>query len=568
MTGEPKYSCPLLFLVMVHLAKKTKKNGKVYLYLEERGRVNGKSVRLWQQYLGPEESAKDISKRVISRDAQLKTVEFGWIAALLAVAQKLHLVEVINQNAGKRHQGLGVGEHVLFAAIQRCAEPASKTQLREWLESTMLRNIYPALPANLGAASYWTHFRYLDEECIGRVEAALARAANKEFGVDFSDLCFDPTNFFTFVNPTRENQELPCHGHSKDGRAVLNLVNVSLACARDGGVPLSHLTYPGNVQDAKHFKDVASTLKQKAANAGGDEGARVTLVFDKGCMSDESFAALDEAGTDFIASVRPTSHKDLLPLPPEEFNLHELPNGKSLGTKDFRCEFYGKDRRLVALYNPNQAAWQYGNLEAKVTKRVADATAYFQERLNTARWQDPEKVRAKCVKILGSKRFQGLAHLEVGGEVGNVTLAVAPDEDALAAARLRLGKSFLVTTRDDLAAEAVAWAFRQQFTVENAFRQLKDPKGLAIRPMYHRVDSSIRGHVFACVVGLLLQTLVVRGLARGGVVASIRRATRCLREVQVTRIMVPERERSFEKLNAMSPEAQEMFDALGLSTFL
>jgi transposase len=57
-----------------------------------------------------------------------------------------------------------------------------------------------------------------------------------------------------------------------------------------------------------------------------------------------------------------------------------------------------------------------------------------------------------------------------------------------------LGKSFVVTTRDDFAAEEVARAFRQHYVVENAFQQLKDPKN-AIRSIYHWVDSSIRDHV-------------------------------------------------------------------------
>ncbi len=44
---------------MVYITRK-KIKGNTYLYLEESTRIDGKSCRLWQKYLGPEDSLKDL----------------------------------------------------------------------------------------------------------------------------------------------------------------------------------------------------------------------------------------------------------------------------------------------------------------------------------------------------------------------------------------------------------------------------------------------------------------------------------------------------------------------------
>ncbi len=93
---------------MVHLAKK-KKKGKTYLYLEERGWINGKSKRLWQIYLGPEHKFKEKSQIISIPEVETETIEFGLVAALYILAKKINLVNVINKFTEKRNQGLSVG---------------------------------------------------------------------------------------------------------------------------------------------------------------------------------------------------------------------------------------------------------------------------------------------------------------------------------------------------------------------------------------------------------------------------------------------------------------------------
>lgn len=550
---------------MVHLAKK-KKNGKTYLYLEERSWINGKSKRLWQIYLGPEHEFKKRSKLITIPEVETETIEFGLIAALLLIARKLGVVKIINKFTHKREQELSVGEHMLFAAINRCVEPVSKSQLKDWFDLTVLKKIYSKPGSALDSRSYWTHFRYLNDKNIERIGNAFAQAVIKEFNVSFHNLLFDPTNFFTYINPKKPNQTYPRHGHSKEGRNTLHLVNFSLFCTIDGGIPLLHLVYPGNEQDAKHFRTALRKLKQRLDGLNITPST-ITLTFDKGNLSKEAFKFIDEEELNYIASIRPSTQKELLTISPEEFKLKILPNGKTIGFKQFTRTIYGKERRLIAIYNPKQARWLEKNYEIKLEEKIAEIRAFFQARLNNTRWSKPDKIREKCQRVLGSKKFKNAIKLEINGKEGALSFSIIRDEEGFSRHAVTLGKSFLMTNRFDLTPIEIIWAYRQQYMVEKAFKLLKNPSYLSIRPMFVSVDSSIRGHCFTCFLGLLLLTLLVRDLINRKIPMSIPKAIKTLNRIKITKLTIPGRKKALYKVNKMEDHSKLIYNALNLSQF-
>jgi len=61
---------------------------------------------------------------------------------------------------------------------------------------------------------------------------------------------------------------------------------------------------------------------------------------------------------------------------------------------------------------------------------------------------------------------------------------------------------WVLTTTTNLLAEETALKYKQLWMVESAFRGLKDT--LRARPVYHKTDETIRGHVFCRFLGLVL----------------------------------------------------------------
>jgi len=569
-------------LIVVFLVKKVIE-GNVYLYLRHNHRVNGKVKTAWQIYLGPEKQFKTHAK-IAKTDIETKTVEFGLIAALLHVAEKLKIVNIINQATNKREQGLSVGDHLLFAALNRCVQPVSKNQIKGWIDSTILRNIHPKIKVNLDSRAYWTHFQYLSDETIELIENKLVNAVRDAFGVKLNELSFDPTNFFTYINPHKPNQTLPHHGHSKEGRFTLNIINFSLFCALDGGIPLFHLVYPGNVQDSTHFKKMALPRLKRRLKEQKLPLANITLIFDKGNLSPDSFKLIDDWKLEYICSDRPSTHKDLLDLPPDEFRLHTLPNGNKVGVKDFYLKKYGKNRRFIAVYNPSEEKWNRKNFEAKIYKKIAAIELFFKDRLIFApgekrkgqgdKWRIRTEVENKVKAMIGGRSFADVINITVKGLAklpvargGRFELEISTRPEAFENAALKFGKSFLMTSRKDLSANEVVWAYRQQYLVERAFKWLKNSEFLSIRPMFHRVDSSIRGHLFACYLGLVLLSLLVREIVKLGVPISINEAIKHLKEIKMTQIKISGNSELIENMDEMSLEAKKLYDVLNLGRF-
>jgi len=92
---------------MVSIVKKLVR-GKPYFYARECRRVDGKPKIVWQKYLG---KAEDIvaalsQPRAAAAESAVVT-EFGAVAALFDLAQRLRLVEFIDRHVGARRGRVG-----------------------------------------------------------------------------------------------------------------------------------------------------------------------------------------------------------------------------------------------------------------------------------------------------------------------------------------------------------------------------------------------------------------------------------------------------------------------------
>ena len=147
-------------------------------------------------------------------------------------------------------------------------------------------------------------------------------------------------------------------------------------------------------------------------------------------------------------------------------------------------------------------------------------------------------------------------------------MSVSKNQAAYEEKRISFGKAFLMTSRENLAAWEVAWAYRQQYIVENAFKMLKNPKWLSIRPAWVRTDPSMEGHSFVCFIGLLLLTLLVRELSLEDIPLSLPKVIKRLTSIKVTKITIPGKQRPVYKLNKMNEEEKALYNALKLSQFI
>ena len=67
-----------------------------------------------------------------------------------------------------------------------------------------------------------------------------------------------------------------------------------------------------------------------------------------------------------------------------------------------------------------------------------------------------------------------------------------------------------MTDRHEWRSEEIVAAFYGQSTVEQAFKNIKNPYHLAVTPEFHWTDQKIKVHYFSCVLGYLLASLIWR----------------------------------------------------------
>jgi transposase len=72
------------------------------------------------------------------------------------------------------------------------------------------------------------------------------------------------------------------------------------------------------------------------------------------------------------------------------------------------------------------------------------------------------------------------------------------------------GKKLLISDRKDWPTEDILQAYREQDCIEKIFRGTKDDEHFSIRPQYHFTSQKIRVHIFCCLLGLALATILHR----------------------------------------------------------
>ena len=96
--------------------------GHAYWYAVESKRVDGKPRVVWQHYLGKSE---DVIARCTQGPGAYDAVvyEFGAVAAVLAIAERLQLEQIVDAHLPPGRQSVGVGRYLLLAAINRVVAP-------------------------------------------------------------------------------------------------------------------------------------------------------------------------------------------------------------------------------------------------------------------------------------------------------------------------------------------------------------------------------------------------------------------------------------------------------------
>jgi transposase len=564
---------------MASLIKKTIR-GKPYYYARESQRVNGKPKIVWQKYLG---RAEDIIAALEQLDAPKPTAalvrEFGAVVALYDLAKRLQLVEQIDRHVPKRGDGPSVGTYLLVAVLNRCLAPCSKASIAQWFEHTVLTRLLEIAPRQLTSQRFWDNMDRVSRAAIEAIERDVVTLMVRDFDIDLRRVLFDATNFFTFIDSFNARATLAQRGHSKEGRKALRIVGLALLVSADGHLPLLHRTYPGNRADAPTFQSLTTALIARYQEIAMDV-EHVTLVFDKGNNSKDNLEILAASPYHFIGSLVPTQYPELLAVP--DTRLRSLEADGLPGVRVYRTtqEVFGAQRTVLVTYNVKLFLAQTQTLLREIAKR-RQRLRELQHQLQ--RWQRGQVRGGRAPTVEGvTKKAQGWLKARHMTELFNVEVTAC---DGLPSLRYRfdhrawqrlqrtlLGKTLLFTDNDDWSDAEIVRGYRAQHHIERAFREMKDPHHIALRPQHHWTDQKIEVHVFCCVLALLLCSLLQRELSRQGIARSAAELLEQLGQIREVGVLYPpkgkERAASLQMtLCELSEEQRSLYDTLDLKRY-
>lgn len=551
--------------------------GRRYWQIVTCRRINGKPRQVVLAHLGTADRL--LEKLQQGKPVQGRVLQFGLLAAAWKLARDLGLVELIDQHVPKRHQGPSVGQYLILATLNRLIQPASKARLAGWYHQTALRRWLPLPRAALRSQRFWDHMDAVDEQAIARIEAELSRRLVERHAIDLRCLCFDCTNFDTFID-SQNPAELPQRGHAKSKRTDLRVVGLGLLVSTDFNIPLFAHVYAGNQPDAVTFGSISTALVERYRLLAR-ELENITLVFDKGNNSADNLAALADGPYHVVGSLVPTQHAELLALPLRHFK--KLRERRLKGVTAYRTskELYGTTWTLIVTRSDSLLRGQLRGIAQHLRKRRR-ALAELQHKLD--RSQRPgakgkgytlESLQRHAKELSQGQYLKDILRIDVRKRRGRLSLTYHTDAAALARLqRTVLGKRILFTDNHDWSTAEIILAYRSQHHVEATFRQIKEPACLSWRPVHHWTDSKIRVHSCCCVLALTLLNLLHRQAWQAGIEISSRRLREELAGIQEVIHLYPSsaangagRYRAETTYSMATPTARRLADLFGLSEF-
>jgi len=493
--------------------------GHKYWYIVESRRVNGKPRPIVLEYLGKAENLLRRLQQGIGERLKVKSHSHGAVAALLVVARKLDVVSVINRHVHSQRaywpekpmrNNLTVGATLLLAGIGRVCMPTSKRGWWTWAQTASLEYLLRLSLSKVDSQHFWDQMDCLPEDAIEKAELDLLRNLQQHYDLGDDTLFYDTTNFYTFVDTENTRCDIAQRARNKQKRHDLRQVGLALVVTRRDFIPLFHHTYRGNMSDSTVFRQVVGRIKRRMKDLNMDL-EKHTLVFDRGCNSKKNLALVARLKLHYVGALTPSQHMDLIQDAEAQFAPVDVEGKSVLLYRDKRV-IWGEERTVVVLISEKLRAGQLRGIYQALKKRKL-ALGKIQRSLanHRAKRRTREQLVETIDNLLKGQFMKDVLTYELTelGD-GRFSLTYRTNKKTLDELEDKLGFRILMTDRHEWSNAAIVAALHGQSTVEQAFKNIKNPYHLAVTPEFHWTDQKIRVHYFSCILGYLLASLIWR----------------------------------------------------------
>ena len=430
---------------------------------------------------------------VLSEHAQgkLPTISVRHIGPALVFQRLWQLTgcqPVIQQLLKGRRFEFSVERAIFLTVLHRLFDPGSDRAADKWKNDYEIEECEDLQLQHLYRAMGWLGDELSRKEQADKtpfaprcnkdlIEEALF-ARRRDLFTELQLVFFDTTSIYF---EGQGGETIGQRGHSKDHRPDLKQMIVGAVLDQEGR-PICCELWPGNTTDVTTLIPVVDRLRSRFGVT------KVCIVADRGMISQETIEELEkeERGWQYILGARMRSQNEVkdevlaragryrVVHPERQTSADPAP----LKVKEVQVE----GRRYIVCLNEDEARKDAADREAIVASLQ-------------------EKLRSGEKSLVGNKGYR------------RYLSSTGPDHFQIDEAKIkeeaRYDGKWVLRTKADLDAAEVALQYKRLWMVEAWFRSSKSL--LQTRPIYHKCDETIRGHVFCSFLALVLrQELEVR----------------------------------------------------------
>ena len=402
--------------------------------------------------------------------------------------QSCSIDKVLSALLADRRFEFSVERAIFLTVLHRLFAPGSDRAAEKWKDDYAIEGVGDLDLHHLYRAMAWLGEELAKDRQDGAtpfgprtnkdlIEEALF-ARRRDLFSDLDIVFFDTTSIYF---EGEGGEAIGERGHSKDHRPDLKQMVVGMVLDRNGD-PICSELWPGNTADVKSLVPIVERLKNRFGIGS------VCIVADRGMISAETLAEVEKRKWPYILGVRmrsSTEAKAVVARAGRYAEVHPKSDDRDDPSPLKVKEVWVEDaRRYVVCVNEDQATKDRHDREAVVSS-LRKALGHGDK------------------SLVGNKGYR--KYLRAGGK------QFAVDEDKIQEEARYDGK-WVLTTNTDLPTHEVALKYKQLWMVEDVFRSMKSL--LDTRPIFHKCDETIRGHVFCSFLALLLRKELQDRLAR------------------------------------------------------
>jgi transposase len=556
-------------------------NGTVNEYVRavEAYRENGKVKQRTIADLGRKDLLAQVFpklRRLFGGDSDTQTVTssepqildastWGPILAVWALFDQLGLWSILDAALGKA-KGVPFTDRAFVLVANRLTHPTSEHGLAGWLETDFvcdrqgrrfLPNWHQRKRVRVHFSQLEAWYRTLDQLLAAkqRIELALYHRLRDLFSFKPDLVLYDITStYFEGAGPANFAR----HGHSRDEKP--HNVQVIVGVVMVAGWPIAHHVWAGNRVD---HSTVSEAIRDLHKRFGFN---RLVFVGDRGMVTDDNVEAIIAEKNGYLVGVKRRRNKKLAEWLaavdeakwiscPVGITAQERTNPPRTRAQEIPS---GVDGMRVIIVDSDERRTYEEDMRKRSMERTRQDLQKLQERVAAGKLKQPEKIGAAAERSL--QRNHGYRYYS--WEIHQGSFRYFENAKGLNREKGIEGRYVIATSETALSVLEVVAIYKELSDVEQGFRQLKDV--LAVRPIYHQIETRVKAHIFVAALALLVQRLLHRRLEQAGIDFSPERAMQALSTVRMVTLRLddqPER----RGVSGGCPDARRVLKALKLT---